>query len=78
MFVSKKRFQFDEKKFALAVLLLIGTIALFSRNIDKQDIFKDPQFGISGTFLFFAVYLLFGVLFTGVIQFGLLKKIKLY
>lgn len=78
MFIDKNSFKFEKSKFLLSLLILIGSIALFSRNIDKQDIFKDPNFGISGTFLFFSLYLFIGIIVVGGGQYGILKKFKLY
>ena len=42
---------FDFFKFFLVLVTLISLIGIFSRNIDKKDIFKDKQNIISGTVL---------------------------
>tara|TARA_B100001094_G_scaffold330601_1_gene396208 strand:+ start:3515 stop:3826 length:312 start_codon:yes stop_codon:yes gene_type:complete len=54
------RITFNYLKVFLVLLFLIALISLFSRNIDKQDIFKDKQNVIAGPLLFLVLLSLIG------------------
>jgi dipeptide/tripeptide permease len=69
--------KFQKYTFTLTVLITVVAVAIFSRNIDKNDIFNDPKNKISIAFLVISVFALYYILARGGTEKAITNRFKL-